>query len=95
MANRKPTGAGGSGAIPHQEPRSRSISDGGIENGADMMALHSALIADVLNGRIDRRQAQTVIGHSRIMLAIVDMAYRHGGMKGGKGTAPKAITFLP
>ena len=85
--------AGGNGG--GQTPRSQAISDAGIENGHDMMALHSALISDVLNGRIDRRQAQTVIGHSRVMLCLVDMAYRHGGMKGGKGTTPKSISFLP
>lgn len=95
MASKKQQASGeGSGAVK-AVPRSLTLSDHGIENGHDMMALHSALIADVLNGRIDRRQAQTVIGHSRVMLTLVDMAYRHGGMKGGKGTAPKSIQFLP
>lgn len=73
----------GKNGVVTTAPRSVAISEAGIETGRDMMALHSAMIADVLAGRLDRRIAGTVIAGSRNMLKIAELTLQYGGNKGG------------
>ena len=96
MASKKKSATNGhaNGAV-RALPRALAISEQGIENAHDMMAVHSVMTADVLSGRLDRRIAQTVISNHRTMLAIAEMAYKRGGLKGGSAASAKAIKFLP
>lgn len=62
-----------------------------------MMALNSLMIDDVLSGRLDRREAQTVVAIEGKMLKVVELAYKHGKLvstDGGVGVADN-VRFLP
>lgn len=59
-------------------PRSLALANGGVKTGRDFAALMSALMSDLLDGRIDARSANAVCNAGGKLLKVVEMEHKYG-----------------
>lgn len=64
--------------VSPERPRSHAISEKGIKSGQDFAELMSALMSDVLDGRISTDVANAACNAGGKMLKVVEMQYRYG-----------------
>lgn len=61
-----------------QSPRCLPISDGGINTAQDFARFMSAMIGDVISGRISSSKAQAASQTGGKLLKVIEMQYRYG-----------------
>ena len=71
------------------EPRSLSIADKGIKTGNDFANLMSALMSDLIDGRVTPSIGNATCNAGGKLLKIVEMQYRYGTQ--GPGTGNKTL----
>ena len=76
VAKRKENGEESQGII--SAPRSFAIAAAGVATGEDFAKLMSAVMSDVIEGRITARDANAVCNAGGKLLQIVEMQYRYG-----------------
>lgn len=61
-----------------EKPRSLAIAEHGVDTGEEFAFLMSALIADIIAGRVNPSQANAIIGAGGKLLKIVEMQHKYG-----------------
>lgn len=64
--------------LPAEAPRSIAIGAAGVSTGEDFAKLMSALMSDVLEGRISTDVANAACNAGGKLLKVVEMQYRYG-----------------
>lgn len=77
-------------AIGTDHPRCLALAEKGIKTGTDFANLMSALISDIVSGRINPLVANATCKAGNNLLKIVEMQYRYG-----KSADPKALNLAP
>lgn len=65
------------------EPRSLLISERGVRTGADFAGLMSALMGDIISGRVAPNVGNAACNAGGKLLKVVEMQYRFGTQNGG------------
>ncbi len=68
------------------EPRSLSISERGIKTGGEFGAFMSALMGDIISGRVTPSVGNAACNAGGKMLKIVEMQYKYGTQSGDQGS---------
>lgn len=77
MAKRGQAVANGNSAVVEQ-PRSVAIAAAGVATGEDFARLMSALMSDVIEGRVSAETANSACNAGGKLLKVVEMQYRLG-----------------
>lgn len=77
MAKSRETDANGASAVV-AGPKSTAIAGAGIRTGEEFAALMSALMSDVIEGRITPSIANAACNAGGKLLKVVEMQYRYG-----------------
>jgi hypothetical protein len=75
------SGDKGDVALTKDTPRSLALSEAGIKTGNDFANLMSALMSDIISGRISPGIANATCNAGGKLLKIVEMQYKYGGSK--------------
>ena len=67
------------------DPRSLVISEAGIRTGAQFANLMSALMSDIISGRVTPQVGNAACNAGGKLLKVVEMQYQYGTQKGGSG----------
>lgn len=76
-----------------QQPASLAISERGIRTGGDFAMLMSALMSDILGGRVSPQVGNAACNAGGKLLKIVEMQYQYGTQNGGK--TDRVLTLVP
>src|SRR5262245_22208366 len=63
---------------PKDAPRSLPIASAGVRTGEEFAELMSAIMADVIDERLEVGQATAVVNAGRQLLRVVELRYRYG-----------------
>src|SRR3990167_7146050 len=74
-----------------ERPRSLAISERGIRTGADFANVMSALMGDLIAGRVTPQVGNATCNVGGKLLKIVEMQHRYGTT--GEGNAPKTLVL--
>jgi len=77
-----------------KEPRSLSISKGGVGTAGDFAAMMSAVMSDVIEGTLSPPVANAVCNAGGKLLKVVEMQYKYAGKptpNGGEQVPPSLI----
>jgi hypothetical protein len=66
-----------------RKPRSLAISESGITTGKEFAQLMSALMSDLIAGRVTPSVGNAAVNAGGKLLTVVDMQYRYGSPEGG------------
>lgn len=75
------------------EPRSLNISEQGIKTGSDFANLMSALMSDIIAGRVTPSVGNAACNAGGKLLKVVEMQYRYG--TNGAGQGEKVLLLAP
>lgn len=89
MATRKKKAAGSE----EMAPRSLALAARGIHTGADFAAMMSAVMSDMIEGRLDPRVGNGVCNAGSKLLKVVEMQYRYGQKI--EGTTERVLNLVP
>ena len=89
MAKARKENANGSAGLPATDARSTTIASAGVHTGEDFANLMSALMSDVIEGRVSPGIANAACNAGGKLLKVVEMQYRYGGQ-----TKPTAVPSL-
>lgn len=89
-----PPTADKSPAAGNGEPRSLAISERGISTGSDFAGLMSALMGDIISGRVTPAVGNAACNAGGKLLKIVEMQYRYGTQSGGAQN-DRVLTLVP
>ena len=80
-------------AKSEQPPRSLAVASGGIKTGKDFAKLMSALMSDLIEGRVTPNVGNATCNAGGKLLKVVEMEYKYGtaGKGGNKKTLLLAI----
>ncbi len=87
--NGKTNSQGGTAVVKQQPPRSLAISSRGIKTGHDFANLMSALMSDLLDGRVSPGIGNATCNAGGKLLKVVEMQYKYGVQ--GPGTGMKTL----
>lgn len=82
-----------SAASSNGEPRSLAISERGISTGSDFAGLMSALMGDIISGRVTPAVGNAACNAGGKLLKIVEMQYRYGTQSGAQND--RVLTLVP
>ena len=68
------------GSVVLPEARSSTLARQGVSTGTEFAALMSALMSDVIEGRINPVVSNAAVSAGRNLLKVVEMEYKYGGM---------------
>lgn len=92
--NRKSIAPQGKAVSPQQnEPRSLAISERGIRTGGDFASLMSALMSDIIGGRVTPQVGNAACNAGGKLLKIVEMQYQYGKQRGVSGD--RELSLVP
>lgn len=74
-------------------PRSLSISEAGIKTGSDFANLMSALMSDIIAGRVTPSTGNAACNAGSKLLKVVEMQFKYG--TNGIGQGEKELTLAP
>ena len=83
MAETGTTNAGGDKAVV-AEPRSAAISAAGVKTGEQFAGLMSALMSDVIEGRLTPSVSNAAVNAGGKLLKVVEMQYKYGSTQEDK-----------
>lgn len=75
------------------DPRSLKISERGIRTGSDFAALMSAMMGDLISGRITPAVGNAACNAGGKLLKVVEMQYKFGTQNGSQGD--RILTLAP
>ena len=75
------------------EPRSLAISERGVKTGGDFASLMSALMSDIIGGRVTPQVGNAACNAGGKLLKIVEMQYQYGKQIGTKGD--RVLSLVP
>lgn len=75
-----------------KDPRSLEISDAGIKTGSQFASLMSALIGDIISGRVTPGVGNAACNAGGKLLKIVEMQYKYGTQSGDQGDRVLKLT---
>jgi hypothetical protein len=64
-----------------KQPRSIRVADGGVETGREFAQLMSALMSDLIDGRVTPQVGNATCNAGGKLLKIVEMQHRFGGLR--------------
>lgn len=67
------------------EPQSLTISERGVKTGADFANLMSALMTDIIAGRVTPQVGNAACNAGGKLLKVVEMQYQYGKQNGSQG----------
>ncbi len=67
------------------EPRSLAIASRGVKTGNDFASLMSALMSDLIEGRVTPQMGNATCNAGGKLLKVVEMQYKYGTQEGGTG----------
>ena len=76
-----------------REPRSLPVSERGIRTGADFAHLMSALMGDIISGRVTPAVGNAACNAGGKLLKVVEMQYKFGTQSGNQGA--RILTLAP
>jgi hypothetical protein len=74
-------------------PRSLALAAKGIHTGSDFAAMMSAVMSDMIEGRLDPRVGNGVCNAGSKLLKVVEMQYRFGQKV--EGTTERVLNLVP
>ncbi len=74
-------------------PRSLSISSKGIKTGADFASMMSALMSDIIEGRLNPGVGNAVCNAGAKLLKVVEMQHRYGQCI--EGSTERLLALVP
>ena len=77
----------------NKEPRSLAIAGKGIRTGSDFAALMSALMSDLIEGRVTPSIGNATCNAGGKLLKVVEMQYRYGTPGPGGPGQPKVLAL--
>lgn len=78
--------------VKNSEPRSLSISERGIKTGAQFANLMSAMMGDIISGRVTPAVGNAACNAGGKLLKVVEMQYKYGTQSGNQGNKTLALT---
>lgn len=78
MAQRRKANSDETPVVVAESPRSLSLAADGVATGEDFARLMSALMSDVIEGRLSAETANAVCNAGGKLLKVVEMQYRYG-----------------
>lgn len=69
----------------NSEPRSLAISEKGIKTGSQFAGLMSAMMGDIISGRVTPAVGNAACNAGGKLLKIVEMQYKYGTQNGNQG----------
>jgi hypothetical protein len=99
VANRKKGVSGGKGLATHKRPVSLAIAERGISTGNDFAAFMSAMMGDLISGRLSPGVGNAACNAGGKLLKVVELQMKYGTQSATNG--PKVLflagqpTFLP
>jgi hypothetical protein len=79
--------------VEENAPRSLALAARGIHTGADFAAMMSAVMSDMIEGRLDPRVGNGVCNAGSKLLKVVEMQYRYGTKV--EGTMDRVLNLVP
>jgi hypothetical protein len=76
-------------------PRSLAIAKGGIHSGNDFAAVFSALMSDLIEGRMDPQIGNAVCNAGGKLLKVVEMQYKYGKANGDTSSSKVLMLTQP
>lgn len=76
-----------------KDPKSLAISERGVKTGSDFAALMSALMGDIIGGRVTPAVGNAACNAGGKLLKIVEMQYKFGTQSGSQGN--RVLTLAP
>ena|SRR2546430_12829856 len=76
-----------------KEPRSLGISENGVKTGSDFARLMSALMGDILSGRVTPSVGNAACNAGGKLLKVVEMQHKFGNQSGGGNN--RVLTLVP
>ena len=80
------------GETSSTDPRSLAISERGISTGSEFAGLMSALMGDIIAGRVTPAIGNAACNAGGKLLKIVEMQYRYGTQNGNQGARILILT---
>ena len=80
-------------AAKKMAPRSLAIAKNGIKTGSDFASVFSALMSDLIEGRMDAQTGNAVCNAGGKLLKIVEMQYKYG--KANPGEPERVLQLAP
>src|SRR5262245_35106985 len=74
-------------------PRSLAIAEKGIRTGSDFALMMSAVMSDLIDGRVTPSIGNATCNAGGKLLKVVEMQYRYGTQSGGDGTKTLILAF--
>ena len=84
--------ANAQGGITLPEARSAAIAAVGVKTGTEFAALMSALMSDVIEGRLSPVVSNAAVSAGRNLLKVVEMEYKYG-LRGEQAQQPQRPTL--
>ena len=78
---------------PTDSPRSLAIADRGIKTGSDFADMMSALMSDLIAGRVTPQIGNATCNAGGKLLKVVEMQYKFGTQNGNQGD--RVLTLAP
>lgn len=78
--------------VPSQGPKSTEIAKRGVKTGQDFAQLMSALMSDLVEGRIAPDVANATCNAAGRLLKVVEMQYRYGVVANGSSRKTLELT---
>ncbi len=67
-----------------QSPRSLSVANKGIQTAGDFAEMMSALMSDLIEGRVTPQVGNATVNAGGKLLKVVELQYKYGNTSGGK-----------
>lgn len=85
--------ANGSKAVPAKQPRSLIAAESGVKTGHDFANLMSALMSDLIDGRVTPAIGNATCNAGGKLLKVVEMQYKYGTQGDGGGRRTLSLTL--
>ena len=92
MDTQEPGTTAKSAEVAQNEPRCLQIAKAGVRTGADFANLMSALMSDIIEGRVTPQVGNSTCIAGRQLLRVVEMQYKYGTPTGVSGDRVLQLT---
>lgn len=91
MAKDSKAKTNGSAAVSTKQPRSLKVAEKGVKTGHDFANLMSALMSDLIDGRVTPAVGNAACNAGGKLLKVVEMQYKYGTV--GDGVGPRTLNL--
>jgi hypothetical protein len=93
MAKSSKAKTNGSKAVSQTQPRSLKAAENGVKTGHDFANLMSALMSDLIDGRVTPAIGNATCNAGGKLLKVVEMQYKYGTQGDGGGRRTLSLTL--